>query len=87
MSALNRGYIAANPALPDNVAYALVKAVAKYGPEMAKINALWKLWSPEMMLHGLSDENVHPGAKKAYIELGLWDQHKKYPPVIFAKTQ
>ena len=87
MSALNRGYIAANPALPDDVAYALVKAVAKYGPEMAKINALWKLWSPEMMLHGLSDDNVHPGAKKAYIELGWWDQHKKYPPVIFAKTQ
>ena len=36
MSALNRGYIAANPALPDDVAYALVKAVAKYGPEMAQ---------------------------------------------------
>ena len=45
MSGLNRGYMAANPDLPDDMAYALVKAVAKYGPEMAKLNALWKLWS------------------------------------------
>ena len=85
MSAFNRGYIAANPALPDDVAYHLVKAVAKYGPEMAKLNALWKLWGKETMLHGLSDENVHPGAKKAYRELGWWDEHKKYPPVVFQK--
>ena len=40
-----------------------------------------------MMLDGLSEDNVHPGAKKAYVELGWWDQHKKYPAVIFAKTQ
>lgn len=85
MSGLNRGYMAANPALPDDVAYALVKAVAKYGPEMAKLNALWKLWSPEMMLHGLSEDNVHPGAKKAYVELGWWARHKEFPPVVFAK--
>jgi TRAP transporter TAXI family solute receptor len=85
MSALNRGYMAASPELPDDVAYHLVKAVAKYGLEMAKLNALWKLWSPEMMLHGLSEDNVHPGAKKAHVELGWWDMHKKYPPVIFAE--
>jgi uncharacterized protein len=86
VSALNRGYIAANPNLSDEVAYGLVKAVAKYGPEMGKLNALWTLWSPEMMLHGLSEDNVHPGAKKAYVELGWWDQHKKYPPVVFQKN-
>lgn len=85
MSALNRGYMAASPELPDDIAYNLVKAVAKYGPEMAKLNALWKLWSPEMMLHGLSEDNVHPGAKKAYVELGWWAMHKNYPPVVFAK--
>jgi uncharacterized protein len=84
-SALNRGYIAAHPDLPNEVAHGLVMAVAKYGPEMGKLNALWKLWSSEMMLHGLSEDNVHPGAKQAYVELGWWDQHKKYPPVVFAK--
>jgi hypothetical protein len=52
---------------------------------MGKLNALWKLWSTEMMLHGLSEDNVHPGAKKAYVELGWWEQHKKFPPVVFAK--
>jgi hypothetical protein len=85
VSALNRGYMAAHVDLPDDVAYGLVMAVAKYGPEMGKLNALWKLWSPEMMLHGLSEDNVHAGAKKAYIELGWWDRHKKFPPVVFAK--
>lgn len=85
LTALNRGYMAASPELPDDVAYNLVKAVVKYAPEMAKLNALWKLQSPDMMLDGLSDDNVHPGAKKAYIELGLWDAHKKYPPVVFSK--
>jgi uncharacterized protein len=84
-SALNRGYMAAHPDLPDEVAYGLVMEVAKHGPEMGKLNALWKLWSTEMMLHGLSEENVHPGAKKAYVELGWWEQHKKFPPVVFAK--
>jgi TRAP-type uncharacterized transport system substrate-binding protein len=85
VSALNRGYMAGHPDLPDDVAYGLVMAVAKHGPEMGKLNALWKLWSTEMMLHGLSEENVHPGAKKAYVELGWWEQHKKFPPVVFAK--
>lgn len=87
MSALNRGYMAASPELPDDVAYNLVKAVVKYGPEMAKVNALWKLLTPDMMMDGLSEENVHPGAKKAYVELGLWDAHKKFPPVVFTKPK
>jgi hypothetical protein len=84
LSALNRGYMAAHPSLPEEAAYQLVKAVAKHGQEMAKLNALWKLWSPEMMLHGLSEENVHPGAKRAYAELGWWERHKQFPPVVFA---
>lgn len=84
-SALNRGYMAVHPSFSDDTAYELVKAVAKYGPEMGKLHALWKLWSPDMMVHGLDDENVHPGAKRAYVELGWWDRHKKFPPVEFPK--
>lgn len=84
-SALNRGYQAAHPDFSEDAAYNLVKAVAKYGPEMTKLHGLWKLWSPEMMVHGLSDENVHPGAKKAYVELGWWDKRKDFPPVVFEK--
>jgi hypothetical protein len=32
---------------------------------------------------GLSDENVHPGAKKAYVELGWWDKTKNFPPMTY----
>jgi hypothetical protein len=35
------------------------------------------------MLHGLSDDNVHPGAKRAFVELGWWDKVKQYPAVTY----
>ena len=79
MSALNRGYIAANPALPDDVAYALVKAVAKYGPGNGEIQRAVEALVAGHDAARPADDNVHPGAKKAYIELGIWDEHKKYP--------
>lgn len=85
ISALNRGYYAAHPDFSEEAAYQLVKSVAKYGPEMRELHGLWKLWSPDLMLHGLSEENVHPGAKRAYVELGWWDKHKQFPPVVFKK--
>ena len=48
-------------------------------PKLRDLHVLWKIWSPELMVAGLSDENVHPGAKKAFVELGWWDRAKKYP--------
>ncbi|MCB1547238.1 MAG: hypothetical protein KDJ41_05290, partial [Hyphomicrobiaceae bacterium] len=59
--------------------------VAKIGPKMKDLHPVWRIWSPELMLHGLSEENVHPGAKRAYVELGWWDKHKKFPPVTYPK--
>ncbi|MCH7957000.1 MAG: hypothetical protein IIC54_02850 [Proteobacteria bacterium] len=81
--AVNRGFKAVHPEFSEEAAYNVVKAVAKIGPKMRELHALWKLWSPELMLHGLSDENVHPGAKRAYVELGWWDKVKNYPPVTY----
>jgi len=81
----NRGFKATHETFPDDVAYQIVKAVAKYGPQMRDLHGLWRIWSKETMLHGLSEENVHPGAKKAYVELGWWDEHKKYPPMTYPK--
>lgn len=80
---LNRGYMAAHPDFSEEAAYNLVKAIAKYGPEMKELHGLWRLWSPEMMLHGLTDDNVHPGAKRAFEELGWWEKAKEFPPVVF----
>ena len=80
---LVRGYKAAHPEFPDEVAYNIVMAVAKMAPKLRDLHVLWKIWSPELMVAGLSDENVHPGAKKAYVELGWWDKVKNYPPMTY----
>jgi len=79
----NRGFKAAHPDFPEDAAYQIVMAVARNAPKMKELHALWKIWSPELMLHGLSEENVHPGAKRAYVELGWWDKAKQFPPVTY----
>jgi TRAP transporter TAXI family solute receptor len=76
-----RCYKAVAPGFPEDVSYQLVMEVAKLGPEMKKLNALWSIWSPDLMVAGLSDENVDPGANRAYQELGWWDLTKKYEKV------
>jgi len=79
----NRGFKAAHPDFPADAAYQIVMAVARNAPKMKEMHALWKIWTPELMLHGLSEENVHPGAKRAYVELGWWDRVKQYPAVTY----
>lgn len=80
---LVRGYKTVHPSFPDETAYQIVMAVAKMAPKLRDLHVLWKIWSPELMVAGLSDENVHPGAKKAYVELGWWDRAKKFPPMTY----
>jgi uncharacterized protein len=80
---LVRGYKAVHEQFSDETAYQVVMAVAKLAPKLREQHILWKIWSPELMLAGLSEENVHPGAKRAYIELGWWDRAKKYPPMTY----
>ena len=82
---LVRGYKAAHEQFPEETAYQIVMAVAKLAPKLRDLHILWKIWSPELMLAGLSEENVHPGAKRAYVELGWWDKVKQYPPMTYPK--
>jgi uncharacterized protein len=77
----DRGYYAAHHTLPDELAYKLVKAVMEFGKDMGEVHALWKIWSPELMVSGLTETNTHPGAIKAYKELGIWKFRKQYKPV------
>jgi hypothetical protein len=81
--AINRGFKAAHPEFPEEAAYQIVMAVARNAPKMKELHVLWKIWSPELMLHGLSDDNVHPGAKRAFVELGWWDKAKQFPAVTY----
>jgi TRAP transporter TAXI family solute receptor len=78
-----RGYKAAHPDFSNETAYQIVMGVAKMAPKLRDLHILWKIWSPELMVAGLSDENVHPGAKKAYVELGWWDKAKNYPAMTY----
>jgi TRAP transporter TAXI family solute receptor len=80
---LVRGFKAVHPDFPDEVAYQVVMSVAKLAPKLRDLHVNWKVWSPELMVAGLSDENVHPGAKKAYVELGWWGKAKNFPPMTY----
>jgi len=35
------------------------------------------------MTCGLSEDNTHPGAVRAYKELGWWDKHKDCAPMTY----
>ena len=84
-SAINRGYKASHPDFPEDVAYHIIMGLAKLGPEMKQYHAIWNLWSPQLMLSGLTEENVHPGARRAYRELGWWDDRNREFPVTYPR--
>lgn len=83
----NRGYKMCDAEFPEQEAYDLVMTVAKLGPKMKDLHALWKIWSPELMVHGLSDKNVAPGAKRAYEELGWWKKTKEFPEAVIPSSK
>jgi len=80
----NRIYAAVHPEFSDDVAYEMVKSVAKYGPKLRESGqGIWRFWSPSNMVAGLSEDNAHPGAIKAFKELGWWEKRLKYVPVTY----
>jgi len=83
---VNRAYAAVHPTFDETKAYKTVMAIAKIAPKMKELHALWRVWSPELMTCGLSEENTHPGAIKAYKELGWWDLTKKCSPMTYPKS-
>ena len=44
--AVNRGYKAVHPDFSEQAAHDIVMSVAKLGPKMRQLHALWKIWSP-----------------------------------------
>jgi TRAP transporter TAXI family solute receptor len=78
-----RGYKAVHPEFPEDVAYEFVLATHKYAKEMSELHALFKMLTPDMMVDGLTEENAHPGAIRAYKEIGIWDRRKKFTPVTY----
>jgi len=83
VSGANRGYKAVHPNFPEELAYQFVMLVHKHAPEMTKYSKLWQLLTPKMMVDGLTKKNTHPGAIRAYKELGIWDLRKGSVPVSY----
>jgi uncharacterized protein len=82
---VDRGYTAAHPEMPEEMTYELIKTVAKLVPQMAAAHPLWKVSNPELMVNGLTEENAHPGAIRAYKELGWWELRTKSRAVTYPK--
>ena len=83
LAGFNRGYKAVHPEFPEQLAYDYVMATHKHRAEMGELNALWKVLTEDMMVDGLSEENTHPGAIRAYQDLGIWDKRKNFVPVTY----
>ncbi len=85
--AFNKGFKAAHETFDEEMAYKLVKTVADIGPKMKELHALWRIWRPELMTCGLSEENTHPGAIRAYKELGWWELKDKCEPMTYPEVK
>jgi TRAP-type uncharacterized transport system substrate-binding protein len=69
----NEMTVSAHKSFPEDLAYEFAKLWVQMGPVVAKYNALGKLWTPEGIAGPVRDDiaRAHPGALKAYRELGL----------------
>ena len=80
----DRTFNVADSSFPEELAYQMVKAVATVGPELKTSHSYWTIVTDLDMVNGLSEENTHPGAIRAFKELGLWDLRKKFKPTEVA---
>lgn len=78
----------ANTDLPDNVAYTIVKTLLEHPKEVQAITSSARSFSAKIALPPVSVASVvpyHPGAVKAYKELGLWTpEHEKMQQAALA---
>ncbi len=60
---------------PEELAYELAKLWVEMGPKIAEYSAISRIWNPETItsIARESPEQMHPGAMRAYRELGIID--------------
>lgn len=65
--------VSAHKSFADDLAYEFAKLWVKMGSVVAKYNALGKVWTPEGIASPVKSnpDRAHPGALRAYKELGL----------------
>lgn len=69
----NNLLLSAHKDFPEDIAYEFTKLWVKMGPVVAKYNAVGGIWDPETIANMARNqpERIHPGALRAYKELGL----------------
>lgn len=69
----NNLLLSAHKDFPEDVAYEFVKMWVKMGPTVAKYNAVGGIWDADSIANmaRMNPERIHPGAMRAYKELGL----------------
>src|SRR5438876_552620 len=72
------GVRAVHPDFPEELAYEVTKAFITLGPKAGQFVALGKTWNKETMVRPFADapDKVHPGARRAFQEAGLWPPEK-----------
>jgi TRAP-type uncharacterized transport system substrate-binding protein len=65
--------LAVHKSFPENVAYELAKFLVENSPKLAQYHSLPKVWTPETLSYGAKENpgSFHPGALRAYKELGV----------------
>lgn len=66
-------HMAAHKSLPEDVAYEIVRVLVEHHADIAKHHAFVKAWNHKTLAYGAdtNPEIYHPGALKAYKDLGL----------------
>lgn len=69
----NNLLLSAHKSFPDDLAYEFVKLWIKMGPVVAQYNAVGGIWDADSIANmaRTQPDRVHPGAMRAYKELGL----------------
>jgi uncharacterized protein len=75
---------------PDELAYELTKAFIEIGPRAGALSTIGLLWNKETMVSPFSfdwkhKEKIHPGAKRAFEEAGMWPPEKIWKPIPVGK--
>ena len=69
----NQGFHSAHPSFPEEHAYEVTKHVIQAAPKVAKFGGLGTVFrDPRILTAGLTEQNTHPGAIRAFKEAGLW---------------
>lgn len=69
----NQGWHSVHPTFPEEIAYELTKHVIVHAPTLGEYFGLGKIFKdPSILTAGLTENNTHAGAIRAFTEAGLW---------------